>query len=386
LLDSEGKEMPLQLAGETRATGTTRVLSVTDAAQSFCFAGIAQQPTPSLLRNFSAPVVLDYDYSEAELAHLMAHDRDAFNRWESGQRLALDILVCGVRARRSGAAFELPQSLVRAFERTLADAAGDPAFTAEALGLPSESYVGEQMEIVDPDAIHEVRLAMRQAIANQLKGELLATYQAFMVSGAYSPDAGPAGQRALKNACLSYLMELDDDAVRALCLRQLDHADNMTDAMAALSAIVNSDSALRGPVLQRFYEKWQHEPLVVDKWLSVQAGSRLHDTLSVVRRLTEHPAFDLKNPNKVYALIRTFCANQRHFHAADGNGYAFAADQILALDPLNPQIAARLSRSFDRWKKFDAQRQVHAGSQLQRIRAARTLSKDTMEVVSKALG
>jgi aminopeptidase N len=170
-----------------------------------------------------------------------------------------------------------------------------------------------------------------------------------------------------------------------VCLRQFDQADNMTDAMAALTALANSRWSERKPALERFYAKWRDEPLVVDKWLAVQAGSRLPDTLADVERLTAHPAFDLKNPNKVYALIRSFCGNQLRFHAADGSGYAFAATQILALDPMNPQIAARLSRAFDRWRKFDLGRQAHARAQLERIRATDGLSKDTLEVVTKAL-
>ena len=385
LIDAQGQPLALRLSGEAQAQGTTRVLSITQPTQSFTFTGITAAPTPSLLRNFSAPVLLDYPYSDEQLAHLIAHDRDPFNRWESGQRLALNILLRGVQARRGGGTFTLPRAYLDAMRRLLGDAARDPAFTAEALGLPTEGYIGEQMEEVDPDAIHAVRLQMRREIAAALEGELLAAYQAFMASGPYSPDAASAGQRALKNTCLSYLTELDAGAVRALCLRQFDHADNMTDAMAALGAIANADWDVRPGVLQRFYDKWKDEALVVDKWLAVQASSRLSDTLQVVRALTGHPAFDLRNPNKVYALIRTFCANQRHFHAADGSGYAFAADQILALDPLNPQIAARLARAFDRWKKFDAGRQAHARTQLQRIRAGRNLSKDTLEVVTKAL-
>jgi aminopeptidase N len=238
---------------------------------------------------------------------------------------------------------------------------------------------------VDPDAIHSVRLALRRHLAQSLKGELLASYQAFAAPGRYSPDAASAGQRALKNLSLSYLMELEDDAVRALCLRQFDLADNMTDAMAALSALANCEWSERTAALERFYAKWQGEPLVVDKWLAVQAGSRLPGTLAEVQRLTRHPAFDPKNPNKVYALIRSFCANQLRFHAPDGAGYAFAADQILALDPVNPQIAARLARAFDRWRKFDPARQRHARAQLERIRALEGLSTDTLEVVSKAL-
>ena len=385
LLDSDGKEIALRLEGESAASGTSRTFSLVDRTLSLRFVDVASRPVPSLLRGLSAPVVLDTDLSDDDLAHLMAHDSDAFNRWEAGQRLALNIMLRDITRVGSGESLDPHPGFIQAFERILGDAARDPAFTAEALSLPSEAYVGEQMEVVDPDAIHAVRVQLRRHIAQALRGELLATYQAYSIPAPYSPDAASAGRRALKNLCLSYLMELDDEPVRALCLRQFDGADNMTDAMAALMAIANTDWDERKPALERFYAKWKREPLVVDKWLAVQASARVPQTLSEVKRLTQHPAFDLKNPNKVYALIRTFCANQRHFHAADGSGYVFAADQVLALDPLNPQIAARLARGFDRWRKFDGGRQDHARAQLTRIRATDSLSKDTLEVVSKAL-
>jgi len=384
LLDEAGEEMPLRLEGEPETGATSRTFSLREPELQLRFTHVPSRPVPSLLRGFSAPVLLESDLSDADLAHLMAHDSDSFNRWEAGQRLALNILLRGV-AQHDSDGLAVPDAFMKALERVLADAGRDPAFTAEALSLPSEAYIGEQMQVVDPDAIHAVRLQLRRHVAQALRGELLATYQAYSIAAPYSPDAASAGQRALKNLCLSYLMELEDEPARALCIRQFDGADNMTDAMAALSAIANSTWSERAPALERFYAKWRREPLVVDKWLAVQASARVPQTLAEVKRLTQHAAFDLKNPNKVYALIRTFCANQRHFHALDGSGYAFAADQVLALDPLNPQIAARLARSFDRWKKFDAGRQQHACAQLARIRAADGLSKDTSEVVGKAL-
>ena len=385
LVDAEGKDVALQLEPEPAPTGATRVLSLTRAEQSFTFVEVPSEPVPSLLRGFSAPVIVKYDYDDTALAHLLAHDSDAFNRWEAGQRLAVSILLRGIAARQAGKQPEFPDAFVHAFARVLDDGARDPAFTAEALALPSESYIAEQMEVIDPDAIHAVRVALRRRLAEALKGELLAAYQAFMVTGAYSPDARSAGQRALKNLCLSYLVESIEPPGLELCLRQLDTADNMTDAMAALAALANSDCAERAPALERFHARWKGEPLVVDKWLAVQAGSRLPGTLAEVKRLTGHPAFDIRNPNKVYSLIRTFGGNQVRFHGADGAGYAFLADQVLALDALNPQIAARIARTFDRWRKFDAQRQQHARSQLERIRDKSGLSKDTLEVVTKAL-
>ncbi len=385
LVNAEGDDIPLRLDGEPAAGGTTRVLSVTKPEHRYVFLDVPEPPVPSLLRGFSAPVIVNYGYDEASLTHLMAHDSDSFNRWEAGQRLAADIILRAAAAVRSGVPADFPDGFVRAFERVLADAARDPAFAAEALALPGESYLAEQMEEVDPDALHAARNQLRGFVAQRLKGDLLLAYEAFAAAGPYSPDARSSGQRALRNLCLSYLMDLPDAAIRALCVRQLEQADNMTDAMAALSALANADCDDRERALERFYAKWRNEPLVMDKWLAVQAGSRLPDTLERVERLTRHPAFDLRNPNKVYSLIRSFGANHVRFHAADGGGYAFLAGQVIALDPLNPQIAARIARSFDRWRKFDARRQAQARAALERIRGTHGLSKDTLEVVTRSL-
>ena len=385
LIAPDGAEMPLALAGETAATGTDRVLSVKRAEERFVFDNVAAKPVPSLLRRFSAPVILDFAYSEAELTHLMAHDADAFNRWEAGQRLATGILLRAIEAARVGKPIEVPRAFVDAFARVLRDAGSDPAFAAEALGLPSETYLAEQMAVVDPDAIHAARTHLRRELARALRGELASTYGSLAVPGPYSPDAQSAGRRSLRNLCLGYLMELEEPDLRAFCARQFDAADNMTDRMAALAVLANSQAPEREPALERFYRDWKHEALVVDKWLAVQATSRLPDTLARVERLMRHEAFDIRNPNKVYALIRSFCANHLRFHAADGAGYAFAADRVLELEALNPQIAARITRAFDRWKKFDERRQAMARAALERIRAAPKLSKDVAEVVTKAL-
>jgi aminopeptidase N len=386
LVGPDGNDVPLQLDGEMGAGGSTRVLSVKRAEEEFVFVNVARQAVPSLLRGFSAPVNLRFEYSDADLTHLMAHDSDAFNRWEAGQRLALNLLLRGIASYRAGHVPAFPEPFVKAFSRVLADAAVDPAFAAEALGLPSEGYVAEQMEEVDPDAIHAVRVALRKHLAASLKGELLATYQAFAAPGPYRPDAISAGLRSLRNLCLSYLMELDDAAVRMLCVGQFDSADNMTDSMAALTALANTDCPERSEALEKFYAKWKDESLVMDKWFAVQATSRLPDALAAVKRLLSHPAFNLKNPNKVRAVIGSFCqGNHVHFHAADGSGYAFATAQVIALDPLNPQVAARLARSFDRWRKLDTIRQEHAKAALERIRDTAGLSKDTTEVVTRAL-
>ena len=355
----------------------TRMLSLRNAEQRFDFDGVGAPPVPSLLRNFSAPVIVDYAYAEADLTHLMAHDADAFNRWEAGQRLAASIIL-----DQGG---EPTTAYVDAVRRVLAHAARDPAFAAEALVLPSEAFLAEQVPVVDPDALHAARNTLRKRLAEALRGQFSAAYQAMRVPGPYSPDAASAGRRALRNLCLGYLMEIADDDARSIAVRQFDAADNMTDAMAALAALANCDCPERAPALERFYAKWQSEPLVVDKWFAVQAMSRQRSALEDVKRLAAHPAFDIRNPNKVYSLIRTFCGNFVRFNAADGGGYAFAADRIIEIDRLNPQVASRVARAFDRWKKFDAGRQAHARAALLRIRDAEALSTDVGEIVGKAL-
>jgi len=385
LLDAGGAEIPLRLEGEAAATGTDRVLSLREAEQRFTFVDVPQRPVPSLLRGFSAPVILKYAYSDEALAHVLAHDSDAFNRWEAGQRLAMNVILNGVEAIRAGRQFSVPESLVRAFDKLLADAPADPAFAAEAIALPGEGYIAEQLERVDPDAIHAARNQVRRALAQGLREEFEGLYETLAVAGPYAPDPEPAGKRALRNASLSYLMELEEARIRNRCVAQFRNANNMTDRMAALTALANCDCPERGQALSAFYAEWKDEPLVVDKWLAVQASSRLPGTLEEVRRLTRHPAFELKNPNKVYSLIRNFAANHVRFHAEDGGGYDFLAEQILALDSLNPQVAARMARAYDRWRKFDDGRQGHARAALTRIRDAAGLSPDVFEVVSKAL-
>jgi len=349
-----------------------RLLSLKRAEEQYRFEGLQEKPVPSLLRGFSAPVILTYPYTEGELLHLMANDDDAFNRWEAGQRIATETIL-----HRGGTP---SPAFVEAARKLLAHP--DPAFAAEALGLPGEAFLAEQMDVVDPDRLHEARNALRRALARTLKDDFLRTYEKLASGNPYSPDAVSAGRRALRNLSLGYLGEL---GMSDLAYRQFQAADNMTDSMAALVTLANIDCPERQLALQAFYARWKNEPLVVDKWLAVQALSRLPSTLGRVKALLSHEAFDLKVPNKVYALIRSFASNHVRFHAADGTGYAFLADQILALDALNPQIAARMARAFDRWKKFDAGRQAHARRDLERVRDAKGLSKDVGEIVGKAL-
>jgi aminopeptidase N len=392
LLDPAGQPVPLRLAGSVDGARDELVLHVREAHQTYLFEDVAEEPVVSLLRGFSAPVILDYPYTRAQLIHLMAYDTDAVNRWEAGQKLATMILLAGVAACQRGEVARedwIPQDYVHAMARLLASAfqsGGDPALVAEAMALPSENYLAEQMEQVDPDAIHTARVCLKRALARALREPLLSAYLALACDAPYSPEGPQAGARALRNVCLGYLAELDEAGAQALVVGHFEQAANMTDTIAALGLLANLDIPARHSALDSFYAKWKAEALVVDKWLQVQATSSLPETVKDVRALMTHEAFDIRNPNKVYALVRAFCAaNPKHFHAADGSGYRLAADVIMQLDPLNPQVASRIARCFDRWRKFDSGRQAHARAQLARIRGLAELSSDVAEVVGKAL-
>jgi len=371
----QSMDPPFHIPFAVRIGKHERVLSVTKREESFVFDGIDGAPVPSLLRGFSAPVIVRYPYSESDLLALLAHDDDPFNRWEAGQRLAAETILSSQG--------EPSSAFIEALRQLLKDR--DPGFVAEALTLPSEAYLAEQLDVVDPDVLHAARNTLRRSIAKALKTELQAAYKSSQVSGPYAPDPASSGKRALRNAALSLLMELETKEVIALALDQYETADNMTDSFAALACLANSSAAQREAALESFYGRWRNEALVVDKWFAVQSSSRRPDTLERVRSLMAHPAFDIKVPNKVYALIFAFSGNQVRFHAADGSGYAFLADQVLALDRLNPQVGARMARGFDRWKKFDSGRQAHARAQLERLRDAEGLSRDVAEIVTKAL-
>jgi aminopeptidase N len=271
--------------------------------------------------------------------------------------------------------------------RVIADASKDPAFAAEALQMPGEGLLAECMDTADPEAIHIARIRLVRDIATRYRTRFEGAFRHFTVAGPYSPDAHASGRRALRNAALSYVATIDDATSRALAFLEFRRAENMTDAMAALTALANSAGAERERALAMFYDKWKDEALVMDKWFRVQATSWLPGTLDRVKALSAHPAFDMKNPNRVRALLHTFAQeNPFHFHAADGSGYRWIAEQVVLLDRINPQVASRLARSYDRWKKYDAGRQAHAKAALESIRDAEGLSANVSEVVQRALG
>lgn len=398
LLDSRGRDLPLTLceqpksgaqSSESREDAHTLVLELTQATQTFRFMNVPEKPVPSLLRDFSAPVHLDYEASDDELAFLMGHDSDPFNRWEAGQRLATRrLLALADEVMRNGDMKRVTgkhDPLIESLRLTLADDSLEPAFREQVLMLPSETMVAEQMESMDPQAVHAARQYLRRMLAEALRRELEQVYHAMETPGTYSPDAASAGRRGLRNVALAYLAELDDAKSQALAQAQCDEASNMTDRAAALTALVNSSAPGRDAALARFYEEFQDEALVVDKWFALQAMART-TTLARVRELMQHPAFTLKNPNRARSLLFSFCnGNPAQFHQPDGSGYAFWAEQVIALNAINPQVAARLARSLDRWRKYVPALQTHMQAALARVARTPRLSRDVQEVVNKAL-
>jgi aminopeptidase N len=396
LLGKDGRDIPLRLSGEavhpSAASGAggstgpgTRVLQLKKEEETFVFVDIPHEPVPSFLRHFSAPVKVRLDLTENERLFLMANDSDEFNRWDAGQQLAVKLILGLIRHYQQGKALRLDRSFTSAFNQMLESRMEDQAFQAFALSLPAENYLADFMDVIDPTAIHEARRFVQKSLAAELKETFLAVYYTNQDTGPYRVDQASIGRRSLKNTCLAYLMELDEPGSRKLCMEQHRTAENMTDAITSLAALANADCQERPGALESFYLKWKDDPLVMDKWLSIQASSRLPDTLETVKSLTRHPAFNIRNPNKVRALIGAFSANAVRFHDPGGAGYAFLADQVLAIDPRNPQIAARLVSAFTLWKRYDRERQRMMKVQLDRILSTPALSRDVHEIVSKSL-
>jgi aminopeptidase N len=395
LIGGKGSDLPLELEGEKEPQGTTRVLELTEREQSFTFVNVAEKPLPSLLRNFSAPVIVEYDYTNEQLAFLLANDSDPFNRWEAGQRLATrELLALAARAAK-GETLALDDQVVAAFEQVLDDPSLSPAFRELALMLPSESYLAEQMTVSDPAAVHAARVFVSRRLATALRDKWLAIYEANRTPGEYRPTPEDAGKRGLKNLALAYLSQLDDpaEAVR-LARAQYDGADNMTDRSAALSALLTASASPNGgasaadTALADFYQRFDDEALVIDKWFALQAtqrGGPNRKVIEIVRKLMQHPAFTLKNPNRARSLIFSFCSgNPAQFHAADGSGYAFWAEQVIALDSLNPQVAARLARGLELWRRFTPGLREKMHGALTEV-ASKVKSRDVREIVEKAL-
>ena len=389
LLSSEGQALPLKVKGKLNGnTPETQVLELRNETETYVFEDVPEAPIPSLLQGFSAPVKLHFDYDNDQLAFLLANDSDEFNRWEAGQQLMIRVSLEQIQRFQNNDALKLPSELVEAFRSLLNQTEeGDSALLALALSFPSEPYLGEHMEIIDVDAIHEVRKFLRTELVKKLQSEFAETYNRFQQKGSFNLDPESMGKRRLKNVCLGYLSELETPEIRELVQTQFRECGNMTDVVGSLGVLTHLDCPERESAFSEFEAKWQNNTVVMDKWFSLQAMSHLPKTLENVRKLTRHPAYDAKNPNKIRALVSAFSRlNQLRFHTADGSGYDFLADQVLKLDPLNPQTAARLVGVFNNWQKYDETHKIKMNDQLQRIVKTPKLSGDVFEIVSKALG
>jgi aminopeptidase N len=396
LLGADGAALPLQLQGEAAAGAADRTVVLTEPSLTLTFVNVPSQPVPSLLRGFSAPVILECDYTDEQLLTLLAHDTDAFNRWEASQRLMLRIAINAIAASAdqtsAGGQNLLQPAFVQAMRDVLRHPQLDAAFKDLVLTLPSESYIAEQLDMVDPQRIHAVREALRMELATALRGDWEWAWETHQDCGAYRPDAVSSGRRALAGSALAMLClaarESGDAVWPGKTYQRFKDAGNMTDRFNALSALVTSGHELAAPALARFHQIFKDDALVIDKWFALQASRPDHggDVLPAVRQLMKHPDFNLKNPNRARSVIFSYCsANPGGFHRADAAGYVFWADRVLELDSLNPQVASRLARALDRWSKLAEPYRTAAREAIARVAAKPDLSNDVREVVTRAL-
>jgi aminopeptidase N len=374
--------IPLRVALFGRDSGTkiAEQLILLDRARDEALLGPVAEPVVlSINRGFSAPVIVETERPAADLAFLSARDDDPFARYEAMQQLMLDTLLAAIGSGRGG-----HEAVIQAVRQTLSDEALDPAFKADAVLPPSEAFIGDQMSVVDPEAIRAARDSLRADLGRALEPQWRSAY-ASTAANRYEYSPAAKGARRLRTVALNYLLSAQAGDAAALARRQHDEADNMTDRQGALAALASSDSPERHGALAGFYERYCSDPLVLDKWFTVQALSTRDDTLDRVEALAGHPDFTLSNPNRMRSLVGAFAANQSAFHHPSGRGYRFVADMILAVDRLNPQTAARLVPPLGRWRRFDPARQDLMKAQLERIVATPGLSKDVFEQASKSL-
>ena len=401
LLSADGRALPLQLDADAQPATGTRTLVLTQAAESVTFHGVDSEPVPSILRGFSAPVLLDFDYGDTQLLTLLAHDTDPFNRWEAGQRLALRSAIAAITATPTPGsnAAVLDDAYLDAMRALLRDPALDAAFKELVLTLPSETYLAEQLDVVDPQRVHAVREAMRAQLATALFDDWERVYAQNQDTGAYTPDPLSAGRRALAGLALTHLCLAARASVASTgsgpsdvwpgkTLQRFKDAGNMTDRFNALNALVSSGHPLAAQALARFHAIFKDEALVIDKWYSLQAGApdRGGDVLPLVKQLMKHPDYSIRNPNRARSVIFSYCsANPGAFHRRDAAGYVWWSDRVIELDAINPQVAARLARALDRWSKLAEPYRSAAREAIARVAAKPDLSKDTHEVVTRAL-
>lgn len=385
LLDANGNDLPLVLEDGNEIPAGEPIHFSEDSA-TYKFTGIKRKPVPSFLRGFSAPVKLEMKLSDDDLAFLVANDTDSFTRWEAGQQLATRLNLKMIDDITEDRQVSVEPLFIGAIGQMLTDDSLDKALVAESLDLPAEGDLTECMAIADPDAIHQARHLVLKTLAVELKQQLVECYHGNKTEGEYQFSARASGQRRLRNQVLQILATAETRDVIDMAFLQYQNANNMTDRLAAVNALVNIDCNERQQVLNAFHDYAGDDALIQDKWFSVQAASSLPGTLDTVYSLMEQPEFDISNPNKVRSVIGTFChRNLVRFHAADGTGYRFLAEQVMRLDGSNPQIAARLVSAFNRWKKYDAKRQALAREQLEKILSRPGLSKAVYEIVSRNL-
>jgi len=381
LVGPNGGEVTADLEGDGKWEDGSCIVNLREARQSFRFKNVPEGTVPSILRGFSAPVVLDHDLSDDELAFLAVQDSDPFVRWESTQDLYGRYLVKQVSEDGEG---HLPELLLQVFTGHLADKSTDPALVAELLTLPGEIALGQKMESLSPERIHTARETLAKAFADASSEKIIQIYQSLKAEEGYSHEQGAKANRRLRNVLLNYIALMPDG--EETTQRHYAEADNMTDCMAALSLISHSDFDCRDKVLQEFYGKWRQNDLVIDKWFAVQAQSKRSDTVSKVRELTQHEAFTFKNPNRLRSLISTFSMlNQVRFHEKSGEGYRFLAEMIARVDELNPQTAARLVAPLGRWGRVEEPRKGFMKDALMSVLKVSNLSDDVRELVEKSL-
>lgn len=389
LIDSSGQELELELASQGNKAECYQqgIFQLTEKEQTLIFSHVESEPVPSLLRDFSAPVKLNYGYSRDQLLFLMQHDSDGFNRWDAGQSLALDVIYQVMQQQANGEVVTVDSRLISAYQGLLQRDDLDYAMLAKMLILPSVSYIAETQAEIDVHGINNARNFVQLELANALAKDLANLYQRLNVKQSYLPEPAQMAQRGLKNAALAYLLKSSDSQYCQLAVQQFENNDNMTDSMAALASLVNSAYNVEAEsALQAFYQQWQAEPLVVNQWLAVQAGSAEYGSIDNINKLLAHEAFDIKNPNKVRSVIGVFAGQSLvNFHAEDGSGYQLLADHIIVLNSLNPQIASRLVAPLSKWRRYVPALGQKMKDQLQRIMAQEDLSKDVYEVVSKSL-
>jgi aminopeptidase N len=388
LLGEDGTPYPLRLEGESADVerDSTRVLELEDDHARFVFEDIDTEPVPSVLRGFSAPVRFEMARSQSALTFLMAHDDDPVNRWDAGQQLARELLLESVEGVTRGDPPLLDPGFSEAWGRLLIDERLDGSLRALALTLPGEGVVAQEMDVIDPDAIHTARESMGRSLAVDHVETLWSAYRALAPSGPYRHETASIDRRRLRNVVLRSLVWTGDGEAIETAWSQYENADNMTDGQSAFLVLADLDHGRRDDVIAAFYERWRSDPLVLDKWFAIQAGSARSDTLDHVEQLAGHPDFNLGNPNRVRALVGAFCAgNQVRFHAPSGRGYEFLAEMVLTLDSANPQLASRMVSIFNDWRRYDADRQILIQAQLDRIASSGSLSKDVYEIVNRAL-